>query len=582
MSADCFELPLCNAPMSVSSDSVDSPQSTADVVSSASSQEPLDVALLRSTPLSVVLHRGGFLLKDNHGSGEIYALSSQTDSIDSFISHSWSSGRWQKYLSLCIHFNVRVAFASSVLVGFLLAALGASKLLFFAKLKSEDNIERAPNGPYAMVLCSLTFWLVLLFCRDVVPRGCLHTPSVFLDKVFVHQLDGDLKKQGVAHLSMFLFFSADLVILESDDYFERLWTVYELATFLTVQPRGRVVSLPENLPPVVFVTNVIITITTLVNFTMKTGYVNNTVQLTSSVVVVVFFIPGIFTLVLLMRRWVGDRERKVAFLGHFFRVEQAWCSNEDDRVPVMTNIARLLQDMGGLRQGGTLQEATQIFNNLVRDKVPLELRASIGCSLFPYSHVLIVSMSLLGHFFDAVGSEIAAGTPVAQGVPRCWFWFAWYTAGVPVAVPIVSLLARRLLCLRGGMNMVFLLVVLASAHAIQTVFVQFRILAVSTSLLVLNIIVTILMATVAFLIIQPCSRATVQKHRTNNEDSLAEARRLRLPIVLRSAARSAVIGQTSSFGSSSQSDVAEETSCQSVINLRALAASTGATKRISL
>ena len=104
--------------------------------------------------------------------------------------------------------------------------------------------------------------------------------------------------------------------------------------------------------------------------------------------------------------------------------------------------------------------------------------------------------------------------------------------------------------------------------------VQFRILAVSTGLLVLNIIVTILMATVAFLILQPCSRATVQEHRTNNEDSLAEARRLRLPVVLRSAARSAVIRQTSSFGSSSQ--------CQSVINLRALAASTAATKRTSL
>ena len=191
--------------MSASSESIDSPQSTADFVSSASSKGPLDVALLRSTPLSVVLHRGGFLFKDNHGSGEIYELSSQTDSIDSFISHSWSSGRWQKFLSLCLHFNVRVAFASSVLVGLLPAALGASKLLFFAELESEDNIDRAPNGPYGMVLCSLTFWLVLLFCRDVVPRGCLHTPSVFLDKVCVHQLDGDLKKQGVAHLRVPFF-----------------------------------------------------------------------------------------------------------------------------------------------------------------------------------------------------------------------------------------------------------------------------------------------------------------------------------------------------------------------------------------
>ena len=175
-----------------------------------------------------------------------------------------------------------------------------------------------------------------------------------------------------------------------------------------------------------------------------------------------------------MRRWSGDRERKISSLGDAFRVEQARCSNEDDRVPVMENIAKLLQDMGDLRPGGTLQEATEIFNSLVRDSVLRELRASVGRFRFPYSHALIVSMSLLGQCFDAVGSEIAAGTPAAQGVARCWFWFAWYTAGVPVVVAIVSLVVRRLLHLRGVLNAFFLLsvsiFVFASYCDLETVF----------------------------------------------------------------------------------------------------------------
>ena len=277
-----FELFLCKVPMTSSSGSVSD---------TTSSTQSMDVALLRSTPLANILRRGGLLFKDNHGSGEIFELSSQTDHIDSLISHSWSCGRWQKYLAFCLHFNAPLAFTSSLLVGLLVAALGASEFIWFTELVTEDHIERTPNGPYAMVLCSLTFWLVLFFCRDIVPRGCLHTPTVFLDRVCVHQVDEDLKQRGVAHLPMFLFFSADLVILESDDYFERLWTVYELATFLTVQPHGRVVFLPVNLPPVVFVANVLFTINSLVSFALKTVYVNDIVQLTFSVVRGLFLHP---------------------------------------------------------------------------------------------------------------------------------------------------------------------------------------------------------------------------------------------------------------------------------------------------
>ena len=60
---------------------------------------------------------------------------------------------------------------------------------------------------------------------------------MFLDKVCIHQTDTKLQKEGIAHLGMFLLFSGQLVVLQDDDYLERLWTVYELATFLSLQPK---------------------------------------------------------------------------------------------------------------------------------------------------------------------------------------------------------------------------------------------------------------------------------------------------------------------------------------------------------
>ena len=45
---------------------------------------------------------------------------------------------------------------------------------------------------------------------------------IFLDKVCTHQTDVKLQKEDIAHLGMFLLFSGQLVVLQADDYLERL------------------------------------------------------------------------------------------------------------------------------------------------------------------------------------------------------------------------------------------------------------------------------------------------------------------------------------------------------------------------
>ena len=113
-------------------------------------------------------------------------------------------------------------------------------------MESLPDVHRVPKGPYVLWVCPLVFWLVLLPHSDLVPAHLQSEHRIFLDKVCIHQTDPRLKQEGIAHLGMFLFFSGQLLILQTDDYLERLWTVYEVATFLRLNLKGRLVILPVN------------------------------------------------------------------------------------------------------------------------------------------------------------------------------------------------------------------------------------------------------------------------------------------------------------------------------------------------
>eukprot|EP00971_Amphidinium_carterae_P097168 1923054-Amphidinium_carterae.1 len=53
----------------------------------------------------------------------------------------------------------------------------------------------------------------------------------FLDRLCIHQWDEDLKDLGVKSLGKVVATSHEIMVLWSPDYFERMWCVFELATF---------------------------------------------------------------------------------------------------------------------------------------------------------------------------------------------------------------------------------------------------------------------------------------------------------------------------------------------------------------
>jgi len=173
----------------------------------------------------------------------IYELSFETKVIDRFISHSWSAGWFWKWFALCDLFHRKFA------VGFTLVWWLTSALTGVGVRLSTGRIE-----PYAISVAVhiLTPAGVLLYTLTHGLRSMGST--CFLDKLCVHQSDDELKLAGMSSMSDCLKVSQNLTILWSDDYFERLWCVFELAVFAHSMKGSdkRIEFTPLWVPPFVF------------------------------------------------------------------------------------------------------------------------------------------------------------------------------------------------------------------------------------------------------------------------------------------------------------------------------------------
>ena len=364
------------------------------------------------------------------------------------------------------------------------------------------------------------------------------------EKVCIHQTDTRLKREGVAHLGMFLFFTGELLALETDDYLERLWTVYELATFVMLHPEGRIVMLNVNLPPIVLVGSMILTILALVSFALQSTTMNRFLLVAATLstyagviiqlplLIFIVQVPCVLFIVIFMRRTAVEQERRAANLFHHFGIGRAGCTKEADRGPVLANITSLLHQMG---THDDVEDATTTFDNLVRRAVPEAVKRSVGPSGIPYKYVLIFSLTVLGQGFDAVGSEIAAGSALQEAFPRCWYWFAWHFGWVPTCVATASLLTRRCLHLHGfsgkGYVVVTWIVVVLVAFGVQGTLSNLRARAVGSHVFsLIFVVVTLVMVLFACMILQPRNRTRRSRHTTNDDASVEMAARLCQPI----------------------------------------------------
>jgi len=153
----------------------------------------------------------------------LFEASVETTGVDLFISHSWSAGRWEKFLALCLHLNLQMAVVCCMMTW-----------IFFVALMISWNGVSGLGGSHLLLPCfvylPMATFLIVFFFGQQLSLG-LWSPSVWIDRLCIHQTDLELKAEQIKSVPTFVARSSRMLILCDGSYFERLWCNLELATF---------------------------------------------------------------------------------------------------------------------------------------------------------------------------------------------------------------------------------------------------------------------------------------------------------------------------------------------------------------
>ena len=212
-----------------------------------------DPKLLRGVCFSTLTSGLGHLHRPNNTISQPSAMdlpedtfqySREVTELDSFLSHSWRDSSTLKWITLLWINNFWTAIVGANVV----AVLSTIATMLCPNFKSLREIPGFVEGNgvsmgWAFVLWGVSFLLLLLlgshlWCTDKL---------LLLDKVCIHQTDSGLKSAGIRSLGAFLKSSKELLVLWGEDYFERLWCCYELATYMLIHGTKTVRIIPVEL-----------------------------------------------------------------------------------------------------------------------------------------------------------------------------------------------------------------------------------------------------------------------------------------------------------------------------------------------
>ncbi|KAF4671810.1 hypothetical protein FOL47_001183 [Perkinsus chesapeaki] len=196
------------------------PSPTVDLQISAHQLVPL-----RAVRTSVLLNirKTAFERADGDRNGELYTLSEPVERIDEFISHSWNADKAAMMWTLTLRVNFCPAVTLSIFTTLLLA--------WFTYIDAR-----------VVTLIGILIFIITMFWGHRVVSGRLWPgwlkdasaadKMVFFDRCCIDQVDPIRKVAGIKSIGAYLNKCDSFLVLWSDDYFQRLWCVFELACFL--------------------------------------------------------------------------------------------------------------------------------------------------------------------------------------------------------------------------------------------------------------------------------------------------------------------------------------------------------------
>lgn len=384
--------------------------------------EDHEFELCRGSHLNSIMARGGRVLQSPCPSPDDCA-SFQTDQLEAFISHTWKLNRCLKFLALSLHFNL---IAATTIHTLLVMALG---LLAVHGWLPAFQYPGLGYGYCCKVFGIPVFVLLLLFGREVMQLFGCKGPLVFLDKTCINQVDQELKLKGIKKLSAFVMCARTMVVVYCSDYLERLWTVYELASFLAYNESLhaiRLVTIPQ-VKTFFFLLTSIYVVGLLDVFAKITLDVNLTVWV---------YAPFLSGYLYLHRRWSAQQVSLYKSC-QGFELDKCKCSMTEDIPLVQTNIVKLMRwkDQCFTADEG---ECFRSFEKDVRDTLSTKLCAAMGSVL---SYEQILGACLVGHgpcYIDLMNSQMRPReTAVLVAIELLWIF---------VLLPLILFCSGALAC----------------------------------------------------------------------------------------------------------------------------------------
>lgn len=338
--------------------------------------------LLRGSRLSAVMrnHAESF---DFGPTLDAFSHSEGMDGVDYFISHNWSVPRTLKFSCLAFHFNFDGLRLVMVCAAMLSVSLAAASVIMPEDCVAPEDCQWA-----RMVMTFLPMPLVglaLSFLQDLIYYcGCWFGPSMFLDKTCVNQVDGELQRKAISKIGAIIAHSDRMVVIYSDEYLTKLWTVYEVCCFLTLRSAENLVIIPLDLPKAVFRIVVL----------MAAGRMLLTAaELVADMVFWQFLsyalaLLGMFTI---FRRHMRKRAELFARLSSF-DVRECICTSPADRPMIYSNIAVLMHGAELVSEGTSEDEALTAFSNLVQTELPELLALNSGWNALTYARALTLAL----------------------------------------------------------------------------------------------------------------------------------------------------------------------------------------------
>jgi len=363
---------------------------------------------------------------------KLHAKSATVEHIDAFISHSWASSGRSKWLALSLEETGAVPMAAAMVITLAMTYIQQTCGLpgdIWATWAPDRVDGDEPSSRVAFSPLVFLSGLVWTFIAALL-RLALCRRTYFVDGSCINQVDPEKKLLGIRSIGGFLSLSSQFIVLWDEQYFTRLWCVYELAVFRALNPRRPVLFLPMRFCFAAAVGYFVVLFAVTGVAGLSCGPIFFGDDLDAIVgsplfypALVVFWVSA-FACCLMTVILGATLERQRSLLQEqleSFDACQAGCSSQADRAEILAAIAGIYEGIGGLdafnqmvRSPEFKHQVVQILStrSLVRGRMSFFLIPMV--CLMGYVSCAIAHKSVLAHLitYIALVSWLVAGLPL--------------------------------------------------------------------------------------------------------------------------------------------------------------------------